>query len=205
MSTVLTRRYESALVYATQLHATQKRKGTEVPYISHLLAVSGLVLEGGGDEDEAIAGLLHDGPEDQGGEATLNQIRQLFGSRVGDIVAACSDTFETEKPAWRKRKEDYLKHLEDADDSVLLVSCADKLHNARSILDDFHQVGDRLWDRFNASRDETLWYYGALSRVFAARGPHDLAERLERILQELSAACVADNNPAGDSTEEKHV
>ena len=200
MSTVLTRRYESALVYATQLHATQKRKGTEVPYISHLLAVSGLVLEAGGGEDEAIAGLLHDGPEDQGGEATLHQIRQLFGERVGTIVAACSDTFESEKPAWRKRKEEYLKHLEDADASVLLVSCADKLHNARSILEDFHQVGDQLWQRFNASREETLWYYGALARVFGERGPHVLAERLERVIHDLRGACDTEKKPLGDST-----
>lgn len=191
MSTCLTRRYEAALVYAAQLHATQTRKGTDIPYLSHLMSVSSLVLEAGGDEDEAIAALLHDGPEDQGGHETLNRIRQLVGDRVADIVAACSDTFETEKPAWRQRKEAYLSHLETADASVLLVSCADKLHNARAILEDFHLVGERLWDRFNASRDETLWYYGELARLFHEKGPHRLAPRLARVVEELRSACDA--------------
>ena len=190
MTTLLTRRYESALVYATQLHATQKRKGTDIPYIDHLLSVSSLVLEAGGDEDEAIAGLLHDGPEDRGGQTTLDQIRELFGDRVADIVAACSDTFETEKPPWRQRKKAYLADLETAAPSVLLVSCADKLHNAQSLLEDYRQLGEALWDRFNATREETLWYYGELTRIFQERGPQSLARRLVRTVDVLQAAVV---------------
>lgn len=189
MTARLTRRYEAALVYAAQLHATQKRKGGDIPYITHLMSVSSLVLEGGGDEDEAIAGLLHDGPEDQGGLETLKEIRDLFGDRVADIVAGCTDTFEAKKPEWRGRKEAYLAHLREADESVLLVSCADKLHNAHAILEDYRQVGAELWERFNATQDETLWYYGELSEIFASRGPLLLAPRLGRVVEELLEAC----------------
>jgi len=189
MSTRLTRRYESALVYAAQLHATQKRKGGDIPYITHLMSVSSLVLEGGGDEDEAIAGLLHDGPEDQGGHETLNEIKQLFGDRVAHIVAGCTDSFAAEKPEWRGRKEAYLAHLEEAEPSIMLVSCADKLHNARTILEDYYHVGESLWDRFNASRDGTLWYYAELARIFGTKGPTILAPRLVRTVSELHAAC----------------
>jgi (p)ppGpp synthase/HD superfamily hydrolase len=178
-------RFEDALVYATRLHASQCRKGTHVPYVSHLLAVAGLVLEAGGDEDEVIAALLHDGPEDQGGLATLADIRARFGDRVGDIVAACSDTFEAEKPAWPARKRAYLDHLEEAAGPVLLVSCADKLHNARSILADYRRLGEPLWERFNSGRDDILWYYGELARVFTRRGPESLASQLARVVASI--------------------
>lgn len=177
--------FESALVYATRLHASQTRKGTDIPYVSHLLAVASLVLEAGGDEEQAIAALLHDGPEDQGGLETLTQIRELFGARVADIVAACSDTFEEEKPAWKQRKQAYLDHLLDADASTRLISCADKLHNARAILSDHRRVGDALWDRFNADRQDILWYYRSLSRIFNEHGPATLATQLERVVGEL--------------------
>jgi len=187
MSATLGKPFEAALVYATQLHADQKRKGTDIPYVSHLLAVASLVLEAGGDEDEAIAALLHDGPEDQGGLATLAKIRMLFGQRVGDIVEACSDTFEAEKPAWKARKEAYLAHLRDADPSVLLISCADKLHNARAILADFRRHGDGLWERFNGGREDILWYYGELSKIFTARGPAILAVQLAWVVELLHA------------------
>jgi len=146
MDTRLSKRFEDALVYATRLHASQTRKGTDIPYVSHLLAVASLVIEAGGTEDEAIAALLHDGPEDQGGLPTLKEIRDRFGVPVGKIVAACSDTFEQEKPAWHQRKQDYLDHLADATASVRLVSCADKLHNARTILADYRRYGETLWD-----------------------------------------------------------
>ena len=187
MSSRLTRRYEAALVFAAQLHASQRRKGTEIPYLAHLLSVSSLVLEGGGDEDEAIAGLLHDGPEDQGGHATLADIRSLFGDRVADIVAGCTDSYAQHKPAWRTRKEAYLQHLEQAGTSVLLVSCADKLHNAQAVLEDYRQLGEPLWQRFSAPnpREDTLWFYGALADVFRARGPVPLTDRFLRTVAEL--------------------
>ena len=175
----LTGRFEDALVYATQLHASQVRKGTDIPYVSHLLGVASLVIEAGGTEDEAIAALLHDGPEDQGGLGTLKEIRDQFGVPVGKIVAACSDTFEEKKPAWQQRKQAYLDHLLDATPSVRLVSCADKLHNARAILADYRRHGEELWQRFNAGREDILWYYGELARIFSDRGPEQLAAELD--------------------------
>lgn len=182
--------FEAALVYASQLHASQTRKGTDIPYISHLMAVASLVLEAGGDEEQAIAGLLHDGPEDQGGIETLAQIRTLFGERVGDIVAACSDTFEAQKPAWKQRKQTYLDHLLEADESTRLISCADKLHNARAILADYRRFGDELWDRFNASREDILWYYRGLAEIFSKHGPDKLASELALVVAELEKAAA---------------
>jgi (p)ppGpp synthase/HD superfamily hydrolase len=182
---MLGQKFEEALVYATRLHAAQRRKGTDILYVSHLLAVASLVLEAGGNEDEAIAALLHDGPEDQGGLETLAEIRARFGDRVGDIVAACSDTFEAEKPAWKARKQAYLDHLRDAAPAVLLVSCADKLHNARAILADYRRHGETLWDRFNGGRDDILWYYAELARIFDARGPEALAVQLARVVERM--------------------
>ena len=183
MDRQLSTRFEQALVYATRLHAPQRRKGTDIPYVSHLLAVTSLVLEAGGDEEEAIAALLHDGPEDQGGRETLAEIRERFGDRVGDIVAACSDTFEAKKPAWKTRKQAYLDHLRDAAPSVLLVSCADKLHNARAILADYRRHGETLWDRFNGGREDVLWYYSELARIFGEHGPEALAVQLARVVE----------------------
>jgi (p)ppGpp synthase/HD superfamily hydrolase len=188
MNRVLSKRFEDALVYATRLHARQTRNGTAIPYVSHLLAVASLVIEAGGDEDEAIAALLHDGPEDQGGLATLADIRDRFGPAVAEIVAACSDTFAEQKPAWQQRKRAYLEHLPEASPSARLVSCADKLHNARSILADYRQHGELLWDRFNAGRDDILWYYGELVRIFAEHGPERLARELALVVGQLRDA-----------------
>ena len=155
----LTDRFDRALVYATHVHAGQTRKGTSIPYVSHLLAVSSTVLEYGGDEELAIAGLLHDSVEDQGGKARLDDVRNKFGDRVARVVAACSDsladTTKGEKKAdSQKRKEAYLVHLDTADDDVLLVSLADKVHNARAILRDLgkRDVGESVWRRFNQLR-----------------------------------------------------
>lgn len=188
MSTQLSARFEDALVYATRLHGEQRRKQTSIPYVSHLLSVAGLVLEAGGDEDEAIAALLHDGPEDQGGLETLEVIRVRFGERVATIVEACSDTFEQQKPPWKARKLAYLSHLEVASPSTLLVSCADKLHNARSILSDYRLVGEPLWERFGGGRDGTLWYYRALVLSYSsAVPPPPLLAELERVVSELEA------------------
>jgi (p)ppGpp synthase/HD superfamily hydrolase len=187
MPSLLSPRFEDALIYATRLHATQTRKGSGVPYISHLLAVAGLVLEAGGDEDHAIAALLHDAAEDQGGLATLAAIRMRFGDAVADIVAACSDTFEEPKPPWHARKRAYLDHLRDAPPAVRLVSCADKLHNARAIAADYRHHGEALWQRFNAGPDDILWYYRELSAIFTARGPERLAAELALVVAELHA------------------
>ena len=186
MNNPLSTRFEEALVYATRLHATQPRKGTDIPYVSHLLAVASLVIEAGGTEDEAIAALLHDGPEDQGGLKVLKEIRDRFGVPVGKIVAACSDTFETgPKPEWLGRKQAYLDHLHTATPSVRLVSCADKLHNARAILADYRRHGEALWSRFNAGRDDILWYYGQLARFFSEHGPEHLAGELSLVVEQL--------------------
>jgi len=134
-------RFEQAVLYATHVHGGHVRKGTTIPYLAHLLAVTTLVLEDDGKEDDAIAALLHDAAEDQGGTERLNDIRLRFGQRVAEIVAACSDTLETPKPPWRERKEAYLQHLESAPDEVLRISLADKLHNIRAITLDYERLG----------------------------------------------------------------
>jgi (p)ppGpp synthase/HD superfamily hydrolase len=182
---LVTGRFRQALDYAGALHARQSRKGTSIPYVAHLLAVCALVLEDGGDEDEAIAALLHDAVEDQGGKPVLEEIRRRFGSKVAGIVAECTDTDEVPKPPWRKRKEEYLARLPEASPEALHVSCADKLHNLRSILADYRRIGERVFDRFSAGRDETLWYYRSLLGVYTARGAGALAEELGRVLRDL--------------------
>ena len=143
-----THRFEDALVLAHQLHAKQTRKGTSIPYIGHLLAVTSIVIENGGTEDEAIAALLHDAIEDQGGDRIRRLIRERYGENVLAIVEGCTDTDQTPKPPWRKRKEDYIAHVRDASPSVRLVSMADKLHNARSILQDYRIYGEAVWKPF---------------------------------------------------------
>jgi (p)ppGpp synthase/HD superfamily hydrolase len=164
--TDLSDRFGQALLFALQLHRNQSRKGNQTPYIAHLLGVASLVLEDGGDEDEAIAALLHDAPEDQGGRETLEAIRSRFGERVAQIVDGCTDTYETPKPPWRERKEGYLRHLRVAPPSVWRVSLADKLHNARTILADLRAQGEQVWERFNGGKSGSLWYYRALVNEF---------------------------------------
>ena len=187
---MLTGRFSEALVLATALHRDQVRKGGAIPYISHLLAVCSIVLEHGGDEDEAIAALLHDGPEDQGGEATLELIGRLFGGRVMSIVSGCSDTFETPKPPWLERKQAYLDHLasEDVPRSVLLVSAADKLHNLLTTIDDLESVGAALWLRFNSTPEQQVWYYRSLAEVYRARLGGRLAGAVTAAVERLEAA-----------------
>jgi len=164
--TELTERFGQALLFAFQLHNQQRRNGSQTPYIAHPLGVASLVLEDGGDEDEAISALLHDAPEDQGGLETLEQIRRRFGERVASIVDGCTDTYETPKPPWRQRKDDYLTHLRSASPSVWRVSLADKLHNARTILVDLHSQGGVIWERFNGGKTGSLWYYRRLVQIF---------------------------------------
>ena len=173
------------MVFAARLHADQTRKGSEVPYLSHLMGVTAIALEHGANEDEAIGALLHDAVEDRGGQATLQEIRRRFGNHVADIVEGCSDTDVVPKPPWRQRKERYLAHLPHASPSVRLVSASDKLHNARTILSDFHRIGDAVWDRFKGGKQGTLWYYRSLVDIFSSTGPHALADELARVVREL--------------------
>lgn len=164
-----TQRFESALVHATQLHDGHKRKATDVPYVTHLLGVASLVGEAGGTENEVIAALLHDAVEDQGGQPTLVKIREMFGDDVARIVLGCSDTDVVPKPPWKQRKLAYIQHMNEASESTLLVSCADKLHNARAIEADYREIGEKIWERFTATKEETLWYYRSLIRVYQRR------------------------------------
>ena len=177
------KKFEDALLYASRMHRDQVRKGTNVPYITHLLAVASIVGENGGTEDEVVAALLHDAPEDQGGEATLRDIRARFGDEVAKIVDGCTDTYEDPKPPWRERKERYLAHLANASGSVRLVSSADKLHNARTVLSDYRLLGEDLWARFNGKKEGTLWYYRAVVDVLEGDGP--IVEELDRVITEL--------------------
>lgn len=180
-------RLAEAAGFALAIHAEQTRKATEIPYISHLFAVASLVLEHGGDEDLAIAGMLHDAIEDVGAEQEP-VIAERFGPRVAAVVRACTDADTFPKPPWRARKEAYIRHLESADRDTLLVACADKLHNARAILTDLRTHGTSMFERFNAGREGTLWYYAQLAVVFARRLPgplsRDLAEVVVRMQDE---------------------
>lgn len=183
---VLGTRFEEALSWVTRKHASQVRKDTAIPYVSHLFAVASLVLEHGGGEDEAIAALCHDAVEDQGGAPVRDEIRGLFGEAVAAIVDGCTDTDVIPKPPWRARKEAYVAHLRDAPAPVLLVSVADKLHNARSILLDYRTLGEALWPRFSGGREGTLWYYRALVDAYRAAGaPRALVDELARVVGEL--------------------
>ncbi|WP_298826539.1 HD domain-containing protein [uncultured Piscinibacter sp.] len=177
---MLTQRYADALQLARKLHDGQFRKGTMIPYVSHLIAVSSLALEHGANEDEAIAALLHDAVEDAGGKPTLALIRARFGEAVADIVEGCTDSYEEPKPDWRPRKEAYLAHLAQASRSVRLVSASDKLHNARSILADLRVQGPSLWTRFRAGKEGSLWYYRALVRAFVSHGRTAIVDELDR-------------------------
>ena len=183
---VLSKKFEDALVYAAQLHARQFRKESGVPYVSHLLAVAAIVLENGGDEDEVIAALLHDAVEDQGGVEILEVIRNQFGDRVAEIVDGCTDAYTDPKPPWKGRKVAYLKHLEnEASESVRLVSSADKLHNARSILRDLRNGGDSIWKQFNGGKEGTLWYYRELVRIFHTFKVTPVVEELTRVVDRI--------------------
>jgi len=192
--TVLTERFDRALLYATHVHGGQVRKQTTIPYVAHLLAVAATVLEYGGDEDLAIAALLHDAAEDQGGRARLADIRNRFGERVASVVAACSDSLANtaageRKEDWQMRKERYVDKLRTLDEGTLLVSLSDKVHNARSILRDLRRpdVGKRVWQRFSKPRERSLWYYRRLADAFRTLLPGQLANELGDIVAALEA------------------
>jgi (p)ppGpp synthase/HD superfamily hydrolase len=191
---MLSSRFEAALGYALEVHAGQTRKQSTVPYISHILIVAGTALEYGGDEDIAIAALLHDAVEDGGGDARAIEIRERFGDRVADIVLGCTDSVETPKPSSRERKRRHLEHLKaHADDAVLFVVACDKLANIRSILKDYYAHGDTAFDKFNVSKLETMDYYRQLVDVLTARGESRVATELAREVAELHSLVEGDS------------
>ena len=180
------KRLDDALLAAVDLHRGQSRKGSNIPYITHLLAVAAIVGESGGTEDEVIAALLHDAIEDT--DATYRTLADRFGKPVADIVRACSDTDVTPKPAWEKRKKDYVAHVVGASESVRLVSAADKLANARSVLADLRVLEDELWSRFRGGKEGTLWYYRSLVSVFDIAGSSPIMgtpDRTRPVVEEL--------------------
>lgn len=181
----LSDRFPQALAYAFELHRYQTRKDTSIPYMAHLLGVTALILEDGGDEDQAIAALLHDAVEDQGGLATLEEIRRRFGDHVAEIVMGCTDSVTTPKPPWLARKRSYLEHLPAAPPAVVRVSLADKLHNARRILEVLRSEGDGVWARFKGGKDGTLWYYRALVETFRPLTTSPMLAELERVVTEI--------------------
>lgn len=185
----LSARFQEAMLYADELHRDQTRKGTSIPYISHPLAVAGIVMEHGGGENEAIAALLHDGIEDGGGQPVREEILRRFGEQVAEIVEGCTDTDQTPKPPWLERKKAYIEHVRHAPPSVALVSAADKLHNGRAILLDYRSLGEQLWPRFNGGKKGTLWYYRAIIEAFEEAGtvPPVLMGELDRTVSELEA------------------
>jgi (p)ppGpp synthase/HD superfamily hydrolase len=202
LSRPLSDKFSDALVYAAKLHRHQPRKGKDIPYIGHLLGVASLVLESGGDEEMAIAALLHDAVEDQGGLPRLDEIRREFGAKVARIVDGCTDSYEVDpekKASWCQRKQKYIAHVEhEADPEVRLVSIADKVHNARAVLADHYEIGDDVFARFSKGKQGTLWYYRALVNAFrfaeardnhpedsAAQGRKRLMDKLERVVDEL--------------------
>ncbi|MFY9842105.1 MAG: HD domain-containing protein [Terriglobales bacterium] len=181
-------RLQDAFRYAAEKHAGQTRKQTTVPYLSHLMAVASLVLEAGGDEDMAIAALLHDVVEDCGGLPRLREVRKQFGPRVAKIVEGCTDSLGEPKPEWLERKRDYLREVKRADADTRLVSASDKLHNVRTILADYRQHGDAIWARFTGKKEGTLWYYRALSDEYRRRNPNRITSELEITVTALESA-----------------
>lgn len=181
----LTDKFNAALTYASIAHREQRRKGTDVPYVAHLLSVCAIVLEHGGDEDQAIAALLHDAVEDQGGKPRLADIEKRFGPRVAAIVEACTDADVIPKPPWKERKVRYIEALKHHMPDAWIVSCADKLHNGNAILRDYQELGDSLWQRFNGGKEGTLWYYRAIADEFSRLMPGRLAKALDETVSRL--------------------
>jgi (p)ppGpp synthase/HD superfamily hydrolase len=184
---VITRRFIAALGYAARVHARQVRKRTGRPYIGHLLSVTSIVIEYGGDEEMAIAALLHDAVEDQGGLPRLREIRKKFGARVARIVDGCTDSYTEPKPPWRDRKLAYLQRVADEKADVRLVSAADKLSNARETLYELRVHGDCVFEKFEGKKDGTLWYYRVLVDVYRKAGGGPLVDELDRVVTDLEA------------------
>lgn len=195
----LTERFDAALRMASEMHRSQLRKGTETPYVSHLLGTCAIALEYGADEDQAIAALLHDAAEDQGGTPTLDRIRHLFGDRVADIVKGCTDDVDRAELASSaeraadsaRRKQRYVAGLAQEPAETRLVSAADKLHNARCILADYREVGDEVWKRFKVGKDGTLAYYRSLVTAFEEAGDGPIVRELNRVVTQMKRAARA--------------
>lgn len=182
--TPLSSRFDEALVFADDLHRDQARKATRIPYVAHLPGTAALVLIFGGDEEQAIAALLHDAAEDQGGKPTLERIRRHFGDRVAEIVDACTDTYADPKPEWLQRKKDYIARIPAKSADARLVSAADKLDNARAILMDLRREGARVWDRFNGGI-KSVWYYRELVRAFREAGGGPIVDELDLVVTDI--------------------
>jgi (p)ppGpp synthase/HD superfamily hydrolase len=193
-------RFLRAFEFAAKKHAGQTRKASTIPYIAHLMGVASLVLVAGGDEDLAIAALLHDVVEDCGGVPMLKEVRRRFGRRVAKVVDGCTDADTTPKPPWRERKENYLRHLAHADADTRLVSAADKLNNVRSIVSDYRAIGEFVWERFNGGREGTLWYYRSLRDEFLRDDPNRITRELNLAVNELESL-AATNEPRAMSHE----
>jgi GTP pyrophosphokinase len=179
----LTSRFDDAFRYAHDVHSSQTRKGSGAPYISHLMGVASIVLDDGGGEDEVIAALLHDAVEDQGGRPRLEDIRARFGDAVAKIVEDCTDSWSEPKEPWVDRKQAYIQHARRLTGPSLRVSAADKVHNAYAILRDLRNIGERAWERFNATPDDVLAYYESLVRAYREAGGGVLVDELDRIVR----------------------
>lgn len=181
----LTGRFIQALGYAARLHAHQTRKGKDRPYIGHLLGVASIVIEHGGDEDQAIAALLHDAVEDQGGLPRLAEIRRKFGARVARMVDGCTDAYSDPKPEWHVRKQAYIERIRREPAEIQLISAADKLHNAREVLADLRLEGDAVWDRFKGRKQGTLWNYREMVDALSESGRTPLVDEFDRVVSKL--------------------
>jgi len=192
---ILSARFDEALAYAADAHRHQARKRTKIPYLSHLMAVASIVLEDGGDETTAIAALLHDALEDQGAWR-LDDIRTRFGDEVADAVRECSAEEKTETTEWQPRKERYIEQMRVASPRAAHVSLADKLHNLRSIVDDYRRLGDALWNRFNAPDPSALvWYYQSLIDVYSDRDDIPNRRRLDELRRLLATLAELRDRP----------
>jgi (p)ppGpp synthase/HD superfamily hydrolase len=179
----LTKRFDDAFSYAHEVHAEQTRKGTAAPYVGHLIGVASIVLDDGGSEDEAIAALLHDAPDDHGGRPRLEEIRGRFGDAVARIVEDCTDSWEAPKAPWLERKKAYIEHARHLPPPSLRVSAADKVHNSYAILRDLRNMGEKVWERFNAGPDDVMSYYESLVRAYRQAGGGKLVDELDRIVR----------------------
>ena len=185
---MLTERIDEAFALANDIHQKQKRKRTTIPYLSHLMSVSALVLEYGGDEEQAIAALLHDSLEDGEDPVLISSvIFNMFGERVLKIVKECSDTEVQPKPPWKERKEIYLNHLEKISDDALIVSICDKLHNLGSIVKDFKIIGDEIFERFKGKKEGTIWYYTSLHQKYVLILDKRPSDQLKNAVNEIEA------------------
>ena len=178
-------KFTNALSFTATLHNGQLRKGTQIPYISHLLSVSVIVMRNGGDEEQVIAALLHDSVEDQGGITLLSDIESKFGARVAKIVRQCSDSFEKPKPPWDQRKKAYVASIAHKSDDAILISMADKADNAHTILNNYRKIGEKLWELFRGGREGTLWYYRACVDAFGNRSNSDLYQELADLVSQI--------------------